>query len=176
MHDLTHYLEQTFGYSTFREGQRAIIEDVLRGEDVLGILPTGTGKSLCYQLPAQIQEGMTVVVSPLISLMIDQVKQLKAQGYKSVVALNSFMDREQRLNAMNNLTRYQLIYVSPEMLQNDWVIERLQQSRVDLFVIDEAHCISQWGHEFRTDYLKLHRVIHQLGDPTVLALSATATP
>lgn len=173
---LTKQLKAFFGYDLFREGQKPIIEDVLKGRDVLGILPTGTGKSLTYQLPAQIQEGMTIVVSPLISLMVDQVKQLKARGFKSVVAINSFMDYKERQYVMKNVSRYKLLYISPEMLQNEWIIEQLSLTEVSLFVIDEAHCISQWGHEFRTDYLKLHLVIEKLDHPTVLALSATATP
>ncbi|WP_226579433.1 RecQ family ATP-dependent DNA helicase [Halobacillus litoralis] len=176
INDLKQSLKDHFGFSDFREGQESIIKDVMSGKDVLGILPTGTGKSLCYQLPAILLGGTTIVVSPLISLMIDQVKQLKASGYKSVTALNSFMEREERTRVVKNLNRYSLIYISPEMLQNDWLQNKLRQMSVKLFVIDEAHCISQWGHEFRTDYLKLHQTIEVLGQPTVLALSATATP
>ncbi|MCA0970311.1 ATP-dependent DNA helicase [Halobacillus litoralis] len=176
MDRLIEELKNNFGYDHFRDGQRTIIEDVMNGRDTLGILPTGTGKSLCYQLPAHLLKGVTVVVSPLISLMVDQVKQLKAQGIKAVTAINSFMDRNERIRVTKNLDRYKLIYVSPEMLQNDDIVDGLKRTGVDLFVIDEAHCISQWGHEFRTDYLKLHLVIEELGDPTVLALSATATP
>ncbi|MGP4076984.1 RecQ family ATP-dependent DNA helicase [Halobacillus sp. K22] len=176
MYDLSFQLEKHFGFSQFREGQKPIIESILSGNDVLGILPTGTGKSLCYQLPAKIQSGTAIVVSPLISLMIDQVKQLKASGYKSVVALNSFMDRAERRKTLEQLNQYDLIYMSPELLQNNWVKQHLVKLNVSLFVIDEAHCISQWGHEFRTDYLKLHQTISDLGEPPVLALSATATP
>jgi len=176
MYNLSSQLEKHFGFSQFREGQQPIIESILSGQDVLGILPTGTGKSLCYQLPAKIQSGTTIVVSPLISLMIDQVKQLKASGYKSAVALNSFMDRSERRKMLEHLDQYDLIYMSPEFLQNDWVMQHLVKLSISLFVIDEAHCISQWGHEFRTDYLKLHQTITKLGEPTVLALSATATP
>ncbi|MCA0982988.1 ATP-dependent DNA helicase [Halobacillus yeomjeoni] len=175
-HDLTRHLKENFGFSEFRDGQEAIIKDIMDGRDVLGILPTGTGKSLCYQLPSILLSGVTIVVSPLISLMVDQVKQLRASGFKSVTALNSFMDREERLAAMKNLNKFSLIYLSPEMLQNDWVKQSLHSIKVDLFVIDEAHCISQWGDEFRTDYLKLDQVIKDLNRPPVLALSATATP
>lgn len=169
-------LKRYFGFDQFREGQEAVIRDVMDGKDVLGILPTGTGKSLCYQLPARLLHGTTIVVSPLISLMVDQVKQLKAAGYKSVTALNSFMDVQEKKQVMQNLERYDLVYISPEMLQNDRLQEELCRMTIPLFVIDEAHCISQWGHEFRTDYLKLHRIIDAIGSPTVLALSATATP
>ncbi len=169
-------LEKHFGFSTFRTGQKEIIKDILSGHDVLGILPTGTGKSLCYQLPSILFRGITIVVSPLISLMIDQVKQLKAKGFKRVAAINSMMNVEQKKAIINNLNQYKLIYVSPEMLQNSWIMKVLLTQHISLFVIDEAHCISQWGHEFRTDYLKLKAVISQLNNPPVLALSATATP
>ncbi|SHF57606.1 RecQ family ATP-dependent DNA helicase [Ornithinibacillus halophilus] len=168
-------LKQHFHYSTFRKGQREIIEDVLARKDVLGILPTGSGKSICYQLPALLQEGTTIVVSPLISLMIDQVKELKAMNIKRVVALNSFVDPSTRRKIYQNLHQYKLIYVSPELLQQNEILRHLKQINVSLFVVDEAHCISQWGHEFRPDYLKLSNVIELLGNPPVLALSATAT-
>ncbi|KGP70873.1 RecQ family ATP-dependent DNA helicase [Pontibacillus yanchengensis] len=168
-------LEQHFGYSTFREGQKEIIHDVLDGNDVLGILPTGTGKSLCYQFPAVLMEGTVLIISPLISLMIDQVKQLKQQGYKKVTAINSFLNVEQKREIFRNLDSYKLIYCSPEMLQNPQFLGELSNKvNVSLFVVDEAHCISQWGHEFRPDYLKLDDTLQQLGNPTLLALSATA--
>lgn len=164
-----------FNLSHFRLGQEEIITDVLAGKDVLGILPTGTGKSLCYQLPAKALTGTTIVVSPLIALMLDQVKQLKAKHFKKVVALNSFMDWTERKNTYKKLATYKLIYVSPELLQNEELLYYLTQINVSLFVVDEAHCISQWGHEFRPDYLKLGSVLERLGQPPILALSATAT-
>lgn len=164
-----------FNLSQFRLGQEEIITDVLAGKDVLGILPTGTGKSLCYQLPAKALEGTTIVVSPLIALMLDQVKQLKAKHFKKVVALNSFMDWTERRNTYKRLASYKLIYVSPELLQNEELLYYLTQINVSLFVVDEAHCISQWGHEFRPDYLKLGSILEKLGQPPILALSATAT-
>ncbi|RDW19095.1 ATP-dependent DNA helicase [Oceanobacillus arenosus] len=169
-------LNKHFHYSSFRLGQKEIIEDVLQGKDVLGILPTGSGKSICYQLPAMLLDGVTIVVSPLISLMIDQVKQLKAIQIKQVVALNSFMDPSERKKVYKNLHAYKLIYISPELLQQEEIIRLLQRTKISLFVIDEAHCISQWGHEFRPDYLKLNMIIEKLNNPRTLALSATATP
>ncbi|QDP40494.1 RecQ family ATP-dependent DNA helicase [Radiobacillus deserti] len=176
MLDLENKLEQYFGYASFRTGQREIIEDVLAGKDVLGILPTGSGKSICYQLPARLLTGTVVVISPLISLMIDQVKQLKATGFKEVIAINSFMNRVEKERALQQLSAYRLIYVSPEMLKNESFLKELLNCSVSLFVVDEAHCISQWGHEFRPDYLKLHETIERLNHPPILALSATATP
>lgn len=169
-------LQKYFHYSSFRRGQREIIEDVLQGNDVLGILPTGSGKSVCFQLPAILNNGLTIVVTPLISLMLDQVKEIKAKNFKRAVALNSFVDAEQRSFILRNLSKYKLLYISPELLQYQPIIEKLARHRISLFVIDEAHCISQWGHEFRPDYLKLGEAIAYLGDPPVLALSATATP
>ncbi|QKY71618.1 ATP-dependent DNA helicase RecQ [Lentibacillus sp. CBA3610] len=168
-------LRKQFHISSFRSGQEEIIDDIMNGNDVLGILPTGSGKSLCYQLPATLFDGVTIVVSPLISLMEDQVKQLKATGFKKVVALNSFMRPDERTRVFQQLNQFKLIYLSPELLQQSDMIERLRQVKIDVFVIDEAHCISQWGHEFRPDYLRLGTVLRKLNGPTVLALSATAT-
>ncbi|OZU90081.1 ATP-dependent DNA helicase [Virgibacillus indicus] len=167
-------LKTYFGYTSFRTGQKEIIKDIMNGKDILGILPTGSGKSICYQLPAKLLEGITIVVSPLISLMIDQVKQLKAANFKEVIALNSFMEPVERNIVYQNLHRYKLIYISPELLQKQELQKKLVQLNINLFVIDEAHCISQWGHEFRPDYLKLNTIIERLDNPTVLALSATA--
>ncbi|WP_053219363.1 RecQ family ATP-dependent DNA helicase [Virgibacillus senegalensis] len=173
---LTSALKKYFGHRSFREGQREIIEDVLFGKDVLGILPTGSGKSVCYQLPARLLPGSVLVISPLISLMMDQEKQLAAAGYKDVIAFNSFLSLQKKQTAYRNLTDYKLIYASPEMLQNKGFIKKLSKLQISLFVVDEAHCISQWGHEFRPDYLKLGQTIESLNRPPVLALSATATP
>ncbi|ALX47980.1 RecQ family ATP-dependent DNA helicase [Lentibacillus amyloliquefaciens] len=173
--NLKKQLKQQFYIDSFREGQKEIIEDVIEGHDVLGILPTGSGKSLCYQLPATILNGLTIVVSPLISLMEDQVKQLKAAGFKDVVALNSFMRPDEKTDVFNRLDQFKLIYLSPELLQQNEVIGQLKNVRISLFVIDEAHCISQWGHEFRPDYLRLGTVLKKLNNPPLLALSATAT-
>lgn len=176
MDQLEKQLNKYFGHQSFRMGQREIIEDVLSGKHVFATLPTGSGKSICYQLPSLLLNGKVIVVTPLLSLMEDQVKQLKKRGFKRVVAINSFNTSDQRKSILNQLDAYQLIYLSPEMLQNKYVITKLKQLEISLFVIDEAHCISQWGHEFRPDYLKLDQAIEQLGKPTILALTATATP
>ncbi|ASK63313.1 ATP-dependent DNA helicase [Virgibacillus phasianinus] len=173
--ELERELHDHFGYTSFQIGQREIINDVMQGKDVLGVLPTGMGKSMCFQLPAKLLNGTTIVVSPLISLMIDQVKQLKASNFKRVVALNSFLSPKVRKKVYSLLNQYKLIYVSPELLQQRELMDYLKQVRVDLLVIDEAHCISQWGHDFRPDYLRLSEVVAELNNPSVLALSATAT-
>lgn len=173
--ELETYLENIFGWSSFRAGQKEIISDILTGNDVLGVLPTGSGKSLCYQLPAQLLVGQTIVVSPLISLMEDQVKQLRSKGIKNVVAINSFMSYRERQDVYKNLESYQLIYVSPEILQQKELFNHFKKLTISLFVVDEAHCISQWGHEFRPDYLRLINIINELDHPPILALSATVT-
>lgn len=168
-------LQRYFGYTEFRTGQKEIIQDLLQRQNVLAMLPTGTGKSLCYQLPALLLPGSAIIVSPLISLMEDQVQQLKCIGIKNVAALNSFLTLEQKEQIIKRLPKCKLIYVSPEMLQAKSVKRALKKLTVSLFVVDEAHCISQWGHDFRTDYLKLHEVIKELNSPPCLAITATAT-
>jgi ATP-dependent DNA helicase RecQ len=169
-------LKQRFGHNQFRLGQREVIETVLSGEHVITVLPTGTGKSLCYQLPAYILERPVLIVSPLLSLMEDQVQQLKARGEKRVIALNSFLTKSEKQQALQRLSAYRFIYVSPEILQNPFIVKALKKVNIGLFVVDEAHCISQWGHDFRLDYLQLGDVWDSLGRPTCLALTATATP
>jgi ATP-dependent DNA helicase RecQ len=168
-------LKEKFGYHEFRFGQEAIIKDVMDNHDILAMLPTGTGKSLCYQLPAYLKVGLVVVVSPLLSLMEDQVEQLKKMGEKRVVAYNSFLTEIDKKRVLEKIHNYKLLYISPEALQSSIVISALQTIRVSMFVIDEAHCISQWGHEFRTDYLKLAAIRNKIGRPPCLALTATAT-
>jgi ATP-dependent DNA helicase RecQ len=174
--DLQQALKKFYGYDQFRTGQLEILESVMQNRHTLGVLPTGTGKSVCYQLPAFLRNGQVIVVSPLLSLMEDQVKQLRVKGFKRVAALNSFLNYDDKQQVTRNLATYDLLYVSPEMLQNDYLISRLMQLEIQLFVVDEAHCISQWGKEFRTDYLRLAEVIRTLGNPPVLALTGTATP
>ncbi|HLV59887.1 MAG TPA: RecQ family ATP-dependent DNA helicase [Fredinandcohnia sp.] len=174
--DLERIAQKRFGIEALRPGQRTILEHVLRREDVLAILPTGGGKSLTYQLPALVLPGATIVVSPLISLMQDQVDKLRALGV-SVVMLNSTMsDREQKrsLDAIAH-DHPRLVYVTPERLDDPKFRELLRKARPQLFVVDEAHCVSQWGHDFRPAYLALHAAAEALGRPPILALTATAT-
>lgn len=173
--DLLTLLQEKFSYSEFRPGQREIIESVLEGRDTLAILPTGTGKSLCYQLPGYIFPGTILIVSPLLSLMQDQVEQMKRRGEKRAVAFNSFLSLQERLFVLKNFNRYKFIYTSPEMLQKEEFLKKLKEIPISLFVVDEAHCVSQWGYDFRPDYLELGQLREHFGRPPILALTATAS-
>lgn len=175
MKQIKETLIEKFHFSTFKPGQEEVITAVMNRRDTIAVLPTGTGKSLCYQLPAYLLPGTVVIVSPLLSLMQDQVEQIRMRGEKKVVALNSFLGQEERNNIFNQLNRYKFLFISPEMLNMQAVLTRLQSLQISLFVIDEAHCISQWGFDFRPDYMKLGRIRKLLGNPLTLALTATAT-
>lgn len=175
MVELEQLLQLHFGYKTFRLGQKEVIEAVLNGQDVIALLPTGMGKSLCYQLPAYIMKGPVLVISPLLSLMQDQVEQLKQFGEKRVIALNSFLQGTEKREALKNLTRYRFIFTSPEMLATEMIHTAFQKLQFSLIVVDEAHCISQWGFDFRPDYLKISQWLPKEQRPPILALSATAT-
>jgi len=170
-------LQQTFGLDGFRPGQRDVIDALLAGRSALAVFPTGGGKSLCYQLPALLLDGLTVVVSPLIALMKDQVDRLQALGV-AAARLDSTLDREQALALYRDLGdgRLRLLYLSPERLGNERLLARLERCRIALLAIDEAHCISEWGHNFRPDYLKLAGLAARLRAERILALTATATP
>lgn len=175
MDKLTEILQRKFGYSSFRKGQEEIIQQVLKGKDVVAILPTGMGKSLLFQLPAYLMEGTVVVVSPLLSLMQDQVEQLKMLGEKRVVAINSFLTFEQKELVFQNLRAYKFIFTSPEMIQNERFNRALSSVEIAYIVADEAHCISQWGFDFRPDYLRISTWLQSYPNLQVLALTATAT-
>ncbi len=169
-------LSEVFGFSEFRPGQKAILEAVLAGEDVLAIMPTGGGKSLCYQLPALLTEGVTVVVSPLISLMKDQVDSLVALGVPATF-INSSLGENEMQNRLAALSaaEYRLVFVAPERFASTRFMDRLSALQVSLFAVDEAHCISQWGHDFRPAYTRLRRVRERLAGVQTIALTATAT-
>lgn len=173
--NIEHTLHKYFGYQSFRAGQKETVLSVLAGYDTLAMLATGTGKSLCYQLPTYLLNKPTIIISPLVSLMQDQVEQLKVNGEKRVVALNSFLSRDEKADVLRNINRYLFIFLSPEMLKIQSVVNTLKTLQIGLFVVDEAHCISQWGYDFRPDYLQLGSIRSQLHNPITLALTATAT-
>ncbi|KAA0836334.1 MULTISPECIES: RecQ family ATP-dependent DNA helicase [Bacillus] len=175
MDKLHQALRRYFGYHTFKNGQEKIIKSVLEGRDTVAMLPTGGGKSLCYQLPGLLKDGTVLIVSPLLSLMEDQVQQLKMRGEKRAAALNSALTHQEKNDVLSRLHSLKYLYISPEALQSGQVLKKLQLLNVSLFVVDEAHCISQWGHDFRPDYSKLGDIKALLGHPVTLALTATAT-
>ncbi|ACV60976.1 ATP-dependent DNA helicase, RecQ family [Desulfofarcimen acetoxidans DSM 771] len=172
-------LKKYFNFEQFRAGQREVIEYVLNKQDVLAVMPTGQGKSLCYQLPAFMLSGTTLVISPLVALMKDQVDSLWAKNLDQVTLINSqidFIDYQERMTGISQ-GNYKLVYIAPERLRNSRFIEQLSRIKLDLLVIDEAHCLSQWGHDFRPDYLNIKDFYQNLNyRPTILALTATATP
>lgn len=170
-------LKEKFGYDHFREGQADVIESLLAGTNVLAIMPTGGGKSLCYQIPALMLPGLTLVVSPLISLMKDQVDALNENGIPATF-INSTLTQGEVQERFNQAARgeVKLLYVSPERLDSDYFLADLAELTIDLIAVDEAHCISQWGHDFRPSYLRLTDTIQSMRQrPTIVALTATAT-
>ena len=170
-------LRQHFGHTAFREGQAAAIQALLDGSDVVLVMPTGSGKSLCYQLAALMLPGTTLVISPLIALMKDQVDALEKRGIAATF-LNSSLDGGEMSNRLAGVRsgRYKLVYIAPERFRNRRFVDALAEAKVDLLAVDEAHCISQWGHDFRPDYLALGQVVQRMGRVRVLAVTATATP
>ena len=170
-------LRQHFGFDDFREGQREVVGSILEGKDAVVVMPTGSGKSLCYQLPAMILDGVTLVVSPLIALMKDQVDALQARGLPATFINSSLSEPEQRARIESLRRRaHKLVYIAPERFRSSRFTSAVQSIPVSLFAVDEAHCISMWGHDFRPDYLRLKHVIRSLGRIQTIALTATATP
>lgn len=170
-------LKKYFGYDSYRVGQEEIIDNILQGRDVLGVMPTGAGKSICYQIPALLSEGMALIVSPLISLMKDQVNSLTANGIEAAYINSSLTDKEFN-EIINNIqqNKYKIIYVAPERLLIDSFIDICQNLKISIVAIDEAHCASQWGQNFRSSYLDIPKFINQLYTrPTIAGFTATAT-
>ncbi|MCS6319536.1 MAG: ATP-dependent DNA helicase RecQ [Nitrospira sp.] len=176
MDDLNTQLSRQFGFQAFRPGQREVMEAVLSRRDAMAVMPTGQGKSLCYQLPATLLPGLTLVISPLIALMQDQVNSVKARGI-AAAAFHSGLSEQERDRVVLDLKlrRLQLLYLAPERMQHERFLRLLRSLWVSLLVVDEAHCISQWGHDFRPDYLNIGRLRRELESPPCLALTATAT-
>ncbi|SVD39906.1 uncharacterized protein METZ01_LOCUS392760, partial [marine metagenome] len=165
-----------WGHTSFRPMQEEIIQSVLAKKDTLALLPTGGGKSVCFQIPCLMQDGICIVVSPLISLMKDQVEHLKSKGIKSV-AITSGMSKDEVDVALGNCIygNYKFLYLSPERLQNKMVQERIRQMNVNLITVDEAHCIAEWGYDFRPSYLHIAEIREVIPNTPILALTATAT-
>ncbi|MBV9440370.1 MAG: RecQ family ATP-dependent DNA helicase, partial [Candidatus Eremiobacteraeota bacterium] len=174
--DVRAALERWFGFTSFRPSQEAIVHDVLAGRDVFAVLPTGGGKSLCYQLPAVLTPGLTVVISPLIALMKDQVDALTTAGI-AATALNSSLDREELRRRLDGLARgaFKLLYVAPERLTAPGFTEELASWNAARFVVDEAHCISEWGHDFRPEYRRIAPLRARFTGVPFCAFTATAT-
>jgi ATP-dependent DNA helicase RecQ len=173
-----HLLESYFGYSSFRNGQEQAINSVMSGNNTICVMPTGGGKSICYQIPALVLPGTTIVISPLISLMKDQVDALVQVGVAATYINSSlsFNEANERIREAKQ-GKYKLLYIAPERLESREFIEDLRQMEIPLVAVDEAHCISQWGHDFRPSYRHIQQMVHNLPqNPTVLALTATATP
>jgi ATP-dependent DNA helicase RecQ len=173
-------LKKFFGFNAFKGHQEAIINNLLEGNNTFVIMPTGGGKSLCYQLPALMLEGTAVVVSPLIALMKNQVDAIRNFGAEDGVAhvMNSSLTKAEILRVKSDVTKgiTKLLYVAPESLTKQENIDFLTNIKVSFFAIDEAHCISEWGHDFRPEYRKLRPMIEQIGNVPIIALTATATP
>ncbi len=172
---ITNNLKKYFGFDSFRKGQREIIEKILEGRDVLGVLPTGGGKSICYQLPALMKDGLTLVISPLISLMKDQVDALREDGIEASF-INSSLDFETYIDTLNDVRmgKIKLLYISPERLDNEFFRDFLRDINLSFVAVDEAHCISQWGHDFRPSY-KLIADLYNIIGPNVQIAAFTAT-
>ena len=171
-------LKEWFGYEQFRPGQREVVDAILSGRDCLAVLPTGAGKSVCFQVPALMQTGLTYVISPLISLMEDQVAHLQQDNIPAV-CINSGMSKHTYNEVLYDIHTgvYKLIYLSPERLQNERFLRFALKNPPDFVVVDEAHCVSQWGHDFRPSYLHIRELVEQLPQrPLYAAFTATATP
>src|SRR5690242_19845754 len=171
-------LGELFGFPAFRPGQREAVEAAVAGRDVLVVMPTGSGKSLCYQLPALMRAYLTLVVSPLVSLMQDQVDAARRVAPGRVALINSQQDAATNRRALDAAVRgdLRLLYVAPERFSSPGFVEKVRNARVGLFVVDEAHCVSQWGHDFRPDYFRLADAARWLGADAIVASTATATP
>lgn len=173
---LTAVLKEKFGFDSFKPGQAEVLEALTAGKNILAMLPTGGGKSLIYQMMGNMRDGLVIIVTPLLSLMQDQVARLNYAGEPKVVALNSTLPQDARRTILRSLDQYKFLFVSPEMLGQTVVQSALRKVKINLLVVDEAHTIVSWGPDFRPDYLALPQVHKKLGQPQLLLLTATATP
>ena len=171
-------MREKFGFADFRPGQEAAIRSVLAGHDTLAVLPTGLGKSMIYQMAEQVLHGPTVVISPLIALQRDQVESIEESNVGKAAQVNSTMRESKREEVLQALEEGKLnyLFLAPEQFSNEEVLQQIKEAHPALFVVDEAHCISEWGHDFRPEYLRLGIVVEAIGRPTILALTATAAP
>src|SRR3954466_2614681 len=176
--DLHDALDEHFGFRDFRPGQEAAVSAAVAGHDVLVVMPTGAGKSLCYQLPALMREDLTIVVSPLVSLMQDQVEALERRAPGAAGVINSQQDMAANADVLARARAgtLKLLYVAPERFSSPGFLEAIRPVPIGLFVVDEAHCVSQWGHDFRPDYFRLADAARWLGAKALVASTATATP
>ncbi|MCB0752452.1 MAG: ATP-dependent DNA helicase RecQ, partial [Ignavibacteriae bacterium] len=170
-------LKKYYGFSEFREGQEEIIQAILDKKNVLGIMPTGAGKSLCYQLPSLLSESYSIIISPLISLMQDQVNSLNSKN-QTAAFINSSLDYRDTEKVLNDLyeKKIKMLFIAPEKLNNSFFIEKLKQTNPEYLFVDEAHCISEWGHNFRPSYRNIKQFAENLNIQNISAFTATATP
>ena len=173
-------LKEYFGFDHFKGNQEAIIKNVLAGNNTFVLMPTGGGKSLCYQLPALLLEGTAIIISPLIALMKNQVDAMRSFSAAEGVAhfLNSSLTKNEILNVKEDILsgKTKMLYVAPESLTKESNVEFLKKIKISFFAVDEAHCISEWGHDFRTEYRKIRPIVEEIGKAPIIALTATATP
>lgn len=178
--ELTSELKKHFGFDSFKGNQEAIIRDLIKGQDIFVLMPTGGGKSLCYQLPSLLMDGMAIVISPLIALMKNQVDAMRNFSEEDGVAhfLNSSLTKQAIDSVRNDILsgRTKLLYIAPESLTKEENIELLRQVKISFYAIDEAHCISEWGHDFRPEYRRIRAIVNEIGEAPIIALTATATP
>ncbi|MFZ9755432.1 MAG: RecQ family ATP-dependent DNA helicase, partial [Bacteroidia bacterium] len=180
VHTARSFLKDFFGFDAFKGNQELVVESILQGEDCFVIMPTGAGKSLCYQLPALMLEGTAIVISPLIALMKNQVDSIRGFSKTASMAhfINSSLSKAEIAQVVEDMLsgETKLLYVAPETLKKDDTLDLLSKVKISFVAVDEAHCISEWGHDFRPEYRRIRQMVKAIGDVPLLALTATATP